>query len=89
MNSWTRLMVLSSVVLLRGRMMGCMVGNWPLRNRCYLLGRCYMMSCVASIVVTSTMVLCVMLSMVFPMMFPVVAMVSSGAIWGCKGSPNN
>ena len=95
MNSWTRLVVLrgvvlSSVVLLRGRMVGCMVGHLPFsRNRCYLLGRCYMMGCVASIVVTGTMVLCVMLSVMFPMVFPMVAMVASGAIWGCKGSPNN
>ena len=96
MNSWTRLVVLrgvvlSSVVLLRGRMVGCMVGHLPfVRNRCcYLLGRCYMMGCVASIVVTGTMVLCVMLSVMFPMVFPMVAMVASSAIWGCKGSPNN
>jgi len=96
MNSWTRLVVLSGVVLrgvvlLWGGMVGCMVGHLPfVRNRCcYLLGRCYMMGCVAIIVVTSTMVLCVMLSMMFPMVFPMVAMVASGAIWGCKGSPNN
>ena len=80
-------MVLRSVVL-RGRMVCCMVHNWPLRNCCHLLGCCYMMGCVASIVVTSTMVLCVMLSVMFPMV-AVMAMVASGAIWGCKGSPNN
>lgn len=72
-------------VVLRGGMVCCMVGHWPLRNRCYLLGRCYMMGCVASLVVTGTMVLCVMLSVMFPM----VAMVASGTIRGCKGSPNN
>ena len=87
-NSWTSLVVLRSVVLLRGRMVCCMVGNWPLRHCCHLLGCCYMMGCVASIVVTSTMVLCVMLSVMFPMV-AVMAMVASGAIWGCKGSSNN
>ena len=90
-NSWTSLVVLRSVVLLRGRMVCCMVGHWPLRNRCYLLGRCYMMSSMASIMAGSmagTMVLCMMFSVMFPMV-AVVAMVASGTIWGCKGSPNN
>jgi len=85
-RSWTGLVVLRSVVL-RCRMVCCMVGHWPLRNRCYLLGRCYMMGSVASIVACA-MVLCMMFSVMFPMV-AVVAVVASGTIWGCKGSPNN
>jgi len=85
-RSWTGLVVLRGMVL-RCRMVWCMVGHWPLRNRCYLLGRCYMMGSVASIV-AGTMVLCMMFSVMFPMV-AVVAMVASGTIWGCKGSPNN
>jgi hypothetical protein len=42
------------------------------------------MGSVASIV-AGTMVLCVM----FSVMFPMVAVVASGTIWGCTGSPNN
>lgn len=85
-RSWTGLVVLRGVVLWC-RMVCCMVGHWPLRNRCYLLGRCYMMGSVASIV-ACTMVLCMMFSVMFPMV-AVVAVVASGTIWGCKGSPNN
>lgn len=85
-RSWTGLVVLRGVVL-RCRMVCCMVGHWPLRNRCYLLGRCYMMGSVASIVACA-MVLCMMFSVMFAMM-TVVAVVASGTIWGCKGSPNN
>ena len=86
-RSWAGLVMLRGVVLWGG-MVCCMVGHWPLRNCCYLLGRCYMMCCVAGFVVTGTMVICVMLSVMFPMV-AVMAMVASGAIWGCKGSPNN
>ena len=89
-RSWTGLVVLRRVVL-RCRMVCCMVGHWPLRNRCYLLGRCYMMTSMASIMAGSmagTMVLCMMFSVMFPMV-AVVAVVASGTIWGCKGSPNN
>lgn len=93
MRNRTGLVVLRGVVLLRGRMVCCMVGHWPLRNRCYLLWRCYMMGSVGSVgsmgsvasIVAGTMVLCVM----FSVMFPMVAVVASGTIWGCKGSPNN
>jgi len=90
MRSRTGLVVLRGMVLW-GRMVCCMVGHWPLRNRCYLLGRCYMMSSMASIMAGSmagTMVLCMMFSVMFPMV-AVVAVVASGTIWGCKGSPNN
>lgn len=85
-RSWTGLVVLRRVVL-RCRMVCSVVGHWPLRNRCYLLGRCYMMGSVTSIV-ACTMVLCMMFSVMFPMV-AVVAVVASGTIWGCKGSPNN
>ena len=86
-RSWTGLVVWRGMVLLDG-MVCCMVDCWPLRNCCYLLGRCYVMGCMASLVVTGTMVLCMMLSVMFPMV-AVVAMVASGTIWGCEGSPNN
>ena len=86
-RSWTGLVMLRGMVLLDG-MVCCMVGRWPLRNCCYLLGRCYVMGCMASLVVTSTMVLCMVFSVMFPMV-AVVAMVASGTIWGCEGSPNN
>ena len=89
-RSRTGLVVLRGVVLWGG-MVCCMVDHcWPLRNRCCcLLGCCCMMgSMVASIVVAGTMVLCMMLSVMFPMV-AVVAMVASCAIWDCKGSPNN
>lgn len=89
--------MLRGVVLLWGTVVGGMVDNWSFRDSCCLLGCCCMvgcgMGCVAGIVVTSTMVLCmmfpVMLSMVLSVVGPMVAMVASSTIWGCKGSPNN
>ena len=96
-RNWARLVVLRGVVLLWGTVVGGMVDNWSFRDSCCLLGCCCMvgrgMGCVAGIVVTSTMVLCmmfpVMLSMMLSVVGPMVAMVASSAIWGCKGSPNN
>ena len=96
-RNWARLVVLRGVVLLWGTVVGGMVDNWSFRDSCCLLGCCCMvgrgMGCVAGIVVTSTMVLCmmfpVMLSMMLPVVGSMVAMVASSAIWGCKGSPNN
>ena len=84
MRNWAGLVMLGSVVWCGG-----VVGNWPLWNRCCLLGSCCVVGGMASIMVTSPVMLCVMFPVVFTML-PMVAMVAmvACAIRGCKSSTN-
>ena len=71
------------------RVVGGVVGNWPLGNRCCLLGSCCVVGGMANIMVAGPVMLCVMFPVVFTML-PMVAMVAvvACAIRGCKSSTN-
>ena len=87
-RNWAGLVMLGSVVWCGG-VVGGVVGNWPLGNRCCLLWSCCVVGGMASIMVTSPVMLCVMFPVVFTML-PMVAMVAmvACAIRGCKSSTN-